>query len=251
VRTVAQVIGDTADIRRWRRIEQRIVRQSASVIVCSSLDGDRLGAANVRVVPNAYERLAGVVPATARPDDAVRSAPVLLMVGLLTYEANRDAAAFFAREVLPLIRRRHPEAVFRVVGRYDVEANVAAFRSLPGVSVAGEIPDITAELQGADVSVVPIRFGGGTRIKILEAFAHGIPVVATTVGAEGLEVESDRHLLLADGAEDLAQACLRVLDDTELRSRLASEAMALWEARYRSAALQEAVSAAVHEAAGS
>lgn len=246
-RSLAQVVADTVDIRRWRRIEQRIAKHAASVIVCSALDRDRLGAANVRVIPNAYERTTG-------GDSRIKSgappggAPVLLMVGLLTYEANRDAAGFFAAEVLPLIRRSRPEAVFRVVGRYDVETNLFAFQGLPGVSVAGEVSDITTELASADVVVVPIRFGGGTRIKILEAFAHGIPVASTTVGAEGLEVEGGRHLLLADGPEDLARACLRLLDDYALRSALVAEGAALWEARYRSSAVRRAITAAVDDA---
>ena len=246
-RSLAQVVADTLDIRRWRRIEQRIAKHAASVIVCSPLDRDRLGVANVRVIPNAYERATGGDPPRVRSGTPPRGAPVLLMVGLLTYEANRDAAGFFATEVLPLIRRSRPGAVFRVVGRYDVETNVAAFRDLPGVSVAGEIPDITTELESADVVVVPIRFGGGTRIKILEAFAHGIPVASTTVGAEGLEVEDGRHLLLADGPEDLARACLRLLDDNALRSALVAEGEALWEARYRSSAVRRAIAAALDD----
>jgi glycosyltransferase involved in cell wall biosynthesis len=249
VRIVAQVAADTADIWRWRRIERRIVTRAASVIVCSSLDRDRLGAGNVRVVPNTYELVAGQAAPNAGAAARDR-APVLLTVGLLTYEPNRDGVRFFAQQVLPLVRQQRPEAVFRVVGRYDIETNVAAFRGLPGVSVAGEIPDLTPELENADVVVVPVRFGGGTRIKILEAFAHGIPVVSTTVGAEGLDVEDGRHLLLADRAEDLARGCLRVLDDTALRALLVAEGAALWEAKYRTSAMAPPIIAAVTEASG-
>ncbi|MFL6132379.1 MAG: glycosyltransferase family 4 protein, partial [Nocardioidaceae bacterium] len=247
---LAQVAADTADIQRWRRIERRIVERASSVIVCSTLDQHRLSAPNVRVVPNAYDRVPGGGAPGSRADTSLLSGPVLLMVGLLTYEPNRDAASFFAAEVFPLVRKRYPKAVFRVVGRYDVEENVAAFRNLPGVSVAGEVPDLTAELGRAAVVVVPIRFGGGTRIKILEAFAHGIPVVTTTVGAEGLEVENGRHLVVADQADDIAQACLRLFDDPAIRSALAAEGMALWESRYRSSAVRPAILAAVDDVAG-
>src|SRR3954451_22027763 len=244
-RVLAQVAADTLDIRRWHRVERDVVGRAASVVVCSALDRERLAGANVRAVPNAYEPTAGGEAAGPRTDDAASGAPVLLMVGLLTYEPNRDAAGFFARDVLPRVRARVPEAEFRVVGRYDVEENVAALRDVPGVSVAGEVPDLTVELREAALAVVPIRFGGGTRIKILEAFAHGLPVVSTTVGAEGLDVQDGRHVLVADRAEDLAQVCLRLLDDPELRSRLAAEGMALWEASYRSAAVTPAIRAAV------
>jgi glycosyltransferase involved in cell wall biosynthesis len=113
------------------------------------------------------------------------------------------------------------------------------------------VPDLTVELREAALAVVPIRFGGGTRIKILEAFAHGLPVVTTTVGAEGLEVEDGRHLLVADDADALASACLRLLDDRDLRSRLAAAGRALWQERYRSSAVGPAILAALHEAAGS
>jgi polysaccharide biosynthesis protein PslH len=250
LRVGLQVAADTADIRRWRRIERRIVQRARSVIVCSTLDRDRLGASNVRVIPNAYEPANSGAGPAAPGAAASHDAPVLLMVGLLTYEPNRDAAAFFATEVFPRIRQHHPRAEFRVVGRYDVEENVAPLRDVTGVSIAGEVPDITAELRRADVAVAPIRFGGGTRIKILEAFAHGIPVVSTAVGAEGLEVENHRQLLLADRADDLAEACLRLLGDSALRKTIAAEANALWEARYRASAVQPAILAAVTDAAG-
>jgi glycosyltransferase involved in cell wall biosynthesis len=248
-RALAQVAADTLDIRRWRRIEGDVVERAASVVVCSALDRERLAAPNVCVVPNAYEPTATGGAPDPRADEVVRGAPVLLMVGLLTYEPNRDAAAFFAGDVLPRVRASLPPAEFRVVGRYDLEENVAALRGLPGVSVAGEVPDLTVELRRAAVVVVPIRFGGGTRIKILEAFAHGLPVVTTTVGAEGLEVEDGRHVLVADDPEDLARACLRLLDDPDVRSRLVAEGRALWQARYRSSAVGPAILAAVHEAA--
>jgi glycosyltransferase involved in cell wall biosynthesis len=248
VRVLAQVAADTLDIRRWRRIERRILERAHAVVVCSRLDRDRLAAPNVHVVPNAYE----AAPDGGAPDhqsgSEVPAAPVLLMVGLLTYEPNRDAAAFFAAQVLPRIRAAHPAVEFRVVGRYD-EENVVALRGVPGVSVAGEVPDVTAELRRASVVVVPVRFGGGTRIKILEAFAHGVPVVSTTVGAEGLEVEDGRHVLLADHPDDLARACLRLLDDPVLGSELAAGGRALWETRYRGSAVRPAILAAVAGAA--
>jgi glycosyltransferase involved in cell wall biosynthesis len=97
------------------------------------------------------------------------------------------------------------------------------------------------------VSVVPIRFGGGTRIKILEAFAHGVPVVSTTVGCEGLDVIDGRHLLVADRPAELAVACCRLLTDEDVRKRISAEARALWEQRYRWTAVTPAVAEVLRE----
>jgi len=157
---------------------------------------------------------------------------VLLFIGLLTYEPNRDAVAWFAREVLPLVRARRPEARFRVVGQHGSDV-VDALHGISGVELAGEVPDVTPELAEAGVVVVPVRFGGGTRIKVLEAFAHGVPVVSTTVGCEGLDVEDGRHVLLADDPPSLAAACLRLLEDEERRTALSAQAGDLWQRRYR------------------
>jgi glycosyltransferase involved in cell wall biosynthesis len=166
------------------------------------------------------------------------------MVGLLTYEPNRDAAAFFARQVMPLIRAEVPGARFRVVGRYGAEG-IRALRGLPAVEFAGEVPDVGPELAAAALSVVPIRFGGGTRIKILESFAHGVPVVSTTVGCEGLDVVDGRHLLVADRPAELAAACCRLLAGEELRERISAEAHTLWEQRYRWTTIAPAVARVV------
>ena len=94
--------------------------------------------------------------------------------------------------------------------------------------MVGPVPDITTELRRADMVVVPIRFGSGTRVKIIEAFAHRIPVVSTTLGAEGLGVEDGRHLLLADTAQGLAASCAQLLTEPDLRQRLVDAAHQLY-----------------------
>lgn len=246
---VAARTADRVDERRWRRIERACADRAAVAVVCSGLDRDRLHAlepgAAVRVVPNGYEPAPGITGGSRTPRS---EGPVLLMVGLLTYEANQDAAAFFGRDVLPLVRAQAPAARFRVVGRYAAP-DVARFAGLPGLELTGEVADLGAELAAADVAVVPIRFGGGTRIKILEAFATGLPVVATSVGAEGLDVVGGRHLLLADDAESFAEACLRVWRDPVLRESLVAEGRARWQERYRWDVIAPTITAAVAEAA--
>lgn len=240
--------ADAVDERRWRRLEHEIAIAGAAIVVCSELDRVRLGRANIWVVPNGYEPAQHIESTERRP--ARPAGPVLIMVGLLTYEPNRDAAAFFAAQILPRVRRHCSHAQFRVVGRYDSNAHVAPLRGLPGVNVTGEVADVAAELAAADVAVVPIRFGGGTRIKILEAFAHRIPVVSTTVGCEGLEVVDGEHLLIADDPAAFASACIRLYENGDLRARLVAAAAQLWESRYRWTVLTPAIVTAMRAAMG-
>ena len=235
---------DNADQRRWRRLELLTARRAAATVVCSQLDRERLDHPRVHVVPNGYE------PADVLPSRRSTPEPVLLMVGLLTYEPNRDAAAFFAREVLPRVRQTVPDARFRVVGRYGAEHDVQALRGVPGVEVVGEVEELGAELSAAAVVVAPIRFGGGTRIKILEAMAHGLAVVTTTVGCEGLETVPDEHLLVGDTPEEMAASCVRLLADEQLRSRLGRAGQDLWQRRYRWRAMDPAVTEVLRSASG-
>ncbi|MGY1831683.1 glycosyltransferase [Geodermatophilus sp. SYSU D01180] len=244
-RHVASAAADLLDEWLWRRVEKRVTARAAVTVVCSSLDRSRLGRSRVAVLPNGYELSRSAAGTSACP-----AAPgaVLLFVGLLTYEPNRDGVAFFAREVLPLIRAHRPDVRFRVVGDHGADV-VDALRGVASVELTGEVPDVTAELAAASVVVVPLRFGGGTRIKVLEAFAHGVPVVSTTVGCEGLDVEAGRHVLLADDPPSLAAACLGLLEDAERRTALRAEAEDLWRRQYRWAAItptvREIVEAAV------
>ena len=110
--------------------------------------------------------------------------------------------------------------------------------------------DIRPYLRLATVSAIPLMEGGGTRLKILEAFAHRIPVVSTTVGAEGLEVRPGTHLLVADDAGGIAEACARLLSDDALRRAIVDQAHALFVARYQSSIIQEEIAALARELAG-
>ena len=114
----------------------------------------------------------------------------------------------------------------------------------------GQVPSMEDELARASVAVVPIRFGSGTRIKILESFAHNVPVVSTTLGAEGLEVEDGVHLLLADDPEEFAAAVVRVLRDPVLRVRLTEAAQSFYLAHYDGRAVREAIRRLLEEVAG-
>jgi len=153
-------------------------------------------------------------------------------VGAMFYEPNVDAVRFFAREILPRIRKQSPRARFVVVGR-DPHPDIAALHDGDTITVTGTVDDVGPYLRQASVAVVPIRFGSGTRIKILEAFAHGTPVVSTTLGAEGLEVAHERELLLADAPEKFAAACVRLAGDGCLQESLAKQGLDLVRRRYQ------------------
>lgn len=213
----------------WERAQRRALRQADVVVVCSELDRNRLGAAaNVHVVPNGYPALGTQVRRATPPGDVA----TVLLVGTYHYAPNVDAALFAATHVLPALRRRVPDARLRIVGR-GAEHLPAAVSAAPGVDVVGPVDDVTPELQRANVALVPIRYGGGTRVKILEAWAHGVPVVSTPLGAEGLDARDGEHLVLGKEADALAEACARVLADPAAADQLSRAGHRLLLERYQ------------------
>lgn len=234
-RTIAARVGDLIDQERYRRLERRVARRVTTVAVCSELDRARLHADNAAVVPNTYP--APEPPATLHAPNL--DAPCFLMVGLLAYGPNRDGARFFVHEVFPRVRAALPGARLRLVGRRGGELDDLA--DTPGVELVGEVPDIGPELRSADAIVVPLRYGGGTRVKVLEAFAYRVPVVSTNVGCEGLDTRAGTHLLVADDPVGLANACISVVQDPALRVALTDAAFALFHERFRPEAAQRAI----------
>lgn len=216
------------DAERWRAIQRRILSSATVTIVCSEADRARLGVSGVAVVPNGC-----TIPerriASRRLGPPERR--VILFHGFQLYSPNIEAAHLLAGRILPRVREQIANVQLRIVGRCD--HRVMCLHGPPGVVVTGEVPDVAPELADADVVAVPIRYGSGSRLKILEAFAHEVPVVSTSVGADGLEVTHGEHLLVADDVEEFAAACVRVLRDASLRARLAENGRILVEQRYR------------------
>jgi glycosyltransferase involved in cell wall biosynthesis len=235
---------DLVDERRWDALQRRCAGSVDRVVVCSDLDARRSGVSNVSVVPNGAEP----VP-DARTDRRtwIGDAPTLTFVGALDYGPNTDAVGWFVREVLPIVRAHRPGVRLRVVGRGA--ARVDWVRDEPGVELVGEVDDVRSELDRTDVSVVPIRVGAGTRLKVLEALAHHLPLVTTTVGCEGVDVEDGRTALIADDPRTFADACLRMLDDDDLRQRLADAGAELFADRYSWPDIRERVAGLADEVA--
>lgn len=178
----------------------------------------------VEIVPNTVEVPESVQRGARSP--ALR----LLFVGNLGYEPNVDAALQIARELVPRLRQSEASVELRIAGSRPVE-EVAALAG-PGIEIHADPPDLAPHYAWADIALAPVRAGGGTRIKILEAFAARVPVVATPIGAEGLAVRDGEHLLLAGDEDGLAAACRRIKDDGPLAARLTAKALDLVRERY-------------------
>jgi glycosyltransferase involved in cell wall biosynthesis len=130
---------------------------------------------------------------------------------------NVDGVRWFTSEVLPRIRARRPGTTLALAGRNPAPAVLAAARQDPLITITGTVPDIRPYLWNSALSIVPLRIGGGTRLKIYEAMAAGVPVVSTSIGAEGLAVTEGRDILLADDPERFAAHCLMLLDSDPMR----------------------------------
>jgi glycosyltransferase involved in cell wall biosynthesis len=171
-------------------------------------------------VDSAYFRPAGVEP---EPD-------TLVFTGVMKYLPNSDGIRWFLAEVLPLVRESVPGVRLLVVGA-DPPPDLRRMAS-GGVTLTGRVGDVRPYVDRAAVSIVPLRMGGGTRLKIVEAFAMKKPVVSTTVGAEGIDVADGESILLADEPRAFADAVVRLLRDGRLREKLVRNAYALMMDRY-------------------
>jgi len=151
--------------------------------------------------------------------------PRIVFTGSMDWEPNIDAVEFFCGQIWPRILAEFPNAIFQIVGRNPF-AKVQRLAS-QSVQVTGTVPSVTDYLRGATVVVVPLRIGGGTRLKIYEAMAMGKALVSTSIGAEGLSFENGRDLLLADDASSFAEAILLLLRDAQVRRRIEQAAVQL------------------------
>lgn len=164
-------------------------------------------------------------------DAAAGEGPLAVFTGQMDYRPNIDAVRWFAADILPLIRRRHPQARFAIVGRAPT-AEVQALAALPGVIVTGEVPDVRPWLAAADAVVAPLLLARGVQNKLLEAMAMARPVVASAAAATGIDAVAGEHLRVADGAEALAAAVADLLDDPVAAARMGAAARDRMIARY-------------------
>jgi polysaccharide biosynthesis protein PslH len=174
----------------------------------------------------------------------------VLFVGSLDWYANEDAVREFAIRILPLLRSRNPRITFQVVGRRPSDRLKTILSKLAGVEMVGEVCDVRPYLAQARAIVVPLRIGGGTRIKILEALAMAKPVISTSIGAEGLAVRNGRDYLLADSPEEFAARVDSLFADSNQQMSLGQNGRVLVERLYGWEASAEKLELAWAKAAG-
>ena len=217
----------------WRKVaayERESCKRFTRCLTCSEED-QRLvqayaGAECVNVIPN------GVDLQAYSPDGApTKPSNRLVFVGRMDYHANVDGVQWFCREILPHIRRQKPDVVFQIVGGYPTN-EVKRLARAGEIEVTGFVEDVRPYLKEATVVVVPLRIGGGTRLKILESLAMGKAVVSTTLGAEGIAAVDGRELLLADRPTQFADRVIDVLESPAVRKTLHDAGRKLVEARY-------------------
>jgi glycosyltransferase involved in cell wall biosynthesis len=209
--------------------EHRASRIATTVLASSRADCDHfesLGAKTTCLVPNGVDCRA----LRRLPVGREGKAPVILYVGTMSWEPNAQAAVYLARVVLPQVRAQIPGCRLRIVGR-DPGPAVRALANEPGVEVAGRVAEMIPHLAEAHALAVPLEAGGGTRLKILEAFAAGLPVVSTPIGCEGIDATSGEHLIVAE-REDFAASLCALLRDPSRSEQLATRARALALSRY-------------------
>jgi glycosyltransferase involved in cell wall biosynthesis len=179
-----------------------------------------------------------------------RRPEVLLFVGSLEWRPNLDGVAQMLDTVFPAVKRTVPEAELWLVGRNPPDWLRQAAARTPGVKLHADVPDVRPYLREAGQLVVPLRVGGGSRLKILEALACGTPVVSTRVGAEGLELEPGTHFDETPGIEDLADACIAAIRDPRRMQEQAAAGREKVLARYDWASLSAKLERLWYECAG-
>ena len=202
--------------------EWRALRNAQQSFVCSTRDARHLSSffrtRTVQVLPNAVP-----IPRAA---DAPPAGQTLLMVGVYAYGPNADAAEFFINDIFPLVRQRYPQAQLLLAGA-GADGLASYGKAPPNVQFLGYVDDLAALYEAARIVVCPVRYGGGTRVKLVEAAAWGKAIVTTTLGAEGLGMRPDHDALFADRAREFADACARLMRDDALCATLGRNARQL------------------------
>jgi sugar transferase (PEP-CTERM/EpsH1 system associated) len=227
-----------AQYRRMLRYEQRTLARFDGVLAVSDADRETFArlypgaiAQPVHVVPTGVDT-EYFAPSTDPQPSAISHQPSnLIFTGSMDWLPNEDAMLYFCRDVLPAIRAEVPDVSLTIVGRTPTPA-VRKLAEERGVTVTGRVDDVRPYMRDAAVYIVPLRIGGGTRLKIFEAMAMGKAVVSTTIGAEGLPVADGEHLLLADDPASFARAVVHLMRDTAHRGQIEAAARALVLARY-------------------
>ena len=236
--------------RKLRRYEAHVCRLADRVVAVSEADAEALKrlvpGLQPAVVPNGVD--VGAYRAFVPPAEFPPLAqPALAFTGKMDFRPNVDGILWFWQEVWPLVRAEVPGAHLYVVGQRP-HARLSPLKEDPSVTVTGFVPDVRPYIAGAALYVVPLRIGGGTRLKVLEAMALGKAIVSTTLGCEGFPLEPGRHLLTADTPGDFAGAILALLRDEARRNALGDAAQSFAAGQYDWATIVPRLEALLREA---
>jgi glycosyltransferase involved in cell wall biosynthesis len=238
--TIRQFVRRGAGIGRkvyaainWRKLrteELAAFRRAHTICVCSAADRERILAdvptARIAVIPNA----ADVEFYQPRPLDPASDGRTLVFFGLLSTIPNIDATTWFIEKIWPRVAGARPDARFKIIGK----GVTGAVRDLggSGIEIVGFVEDLRPHLASAAALVVPLRLGGGTRLKIVEGMAMGKAIVSTTLGAEGIDAVNGKEILITDDPADFADAVLRLLGDPALAAQIGASARRAAVERY-------------------
>jgi polysaccharide biosynthesis protein PslH len=224
----------SAQHRKMLRFEREQLRRFSTVVAVSERDAQcfraHYGLQSVETIPTGVD-LDYFAWQEPPPIDASH-APQVVFTGSMDWAANVDGMSHFLQHVWPLVLARQRNARLTIVGRDPPSSLLQQAKALSGVTCTGFVPDVRPYVRAAHATVIPLRVGGGTRIKAFEAMAMGCPVVSTSIGIEGLDVVPDEHYLLRDGAEDQAEAVLLLLSDAARRIALSRRARSCVEQRF-------------------
>jgi len=223
-----------AALNLWKlqRFEKRVLEAVDLVVSVSDEDADFMrsrvpGFCSVITVPN------GVDTDFFSPDprDEKERKNIILFCGSLDITMNIDAARGFANDIFPSVRKKIPDAGFWIVGRKP-DARIRALSRREGIEVYADVPDVRHYLRQAKIAVAPFRFGGGTKLKILEAMASGIPLLATRVGAQGVEATDWKDIVIVQDMRRFAERTIHVMQDEKVRRKIAANARKLAVEKY-------------------
>jgi glycosyltransferase involved in cell wall biosynthesis len=228
------------EARRMKRYEGQVIHQFDHTMAVTEIDRQALSAAAISSLNGAKQSLPAI-PVIPIAVDTGQLRPVrrqpgsmdILTLGTLHYPPNADGIRWFMNEVFPLIQAQVPEVTLTIIGKNPPKDFLDRASHEPqSIRITGYVPDLTPYLDKAALMVVPVRAGGGMRVRILEAFARAIPVVTTTIGLEGIDAQPGEEVLLANTPCDFSSSVVRLLQDEALQAKLAANGRRLAETRY-------------------